>query len=273
MSDRFRAELPHLLREHPLIAGIADRCAIVLHGSRTIGIDDDCADWDVWLLTDDATAAQFERAAGTRFVDFNPPRGHFQVEPLADLRRRLKACDFPLISELRYAQAIADPASLATDLLALARQPMRDAVRLTWFRYHYVEMRSDHRTCDNPIDRGDDPVALLIGVANALQHALRAAMVLDGEPYRYSKWLTRMAARTPTGAKVVTLVERATRLIGSGALDLPGPEAQHPLTLQLRLIRQTLIDAAVAAGIDEPWLRQWWLHIDKARRGIDDVTW
>ena len=29
----------------------------------------------------------------------------------------------------------------------------------------------------------------------------------------------------------------------------------------------------IAAGIDEPWLREWWLHIDKARRGIDDVTW
>ena len=273
MADRLRAELPRLFGEHPQVAEIAGRSAVLLHGSRTIGIDDACADWDVWVLTDDATATTFDRAADARFVQFSDPVGHFQVEAISNLRQRVSACDFELISELRHAQVVADPAGLATELLALLRQPMRDAVRLAWFRYHYVEMRGDHRACDGPIDRGGNPVAILIGVAKTLEHALRAAMILDGEPYRYSKWLTRTAARTATGAKTVPLVEEATRLIGRGALEAPGPEAQHPLTLQLRRIRQALVDAAVAAGIDEPWLGEWWLHIDKARRGTHDVRW
>jgi hypothetical protein len=261
--------LPGLLTAHPLVAQIAERSALVLHGSLTIGMRDDWSDWDFWLLTDADSAKRFDTAQGARFVDFSTPhKGHFQIEVVDELLARVERCDMQLISELRYAVVINDPNGLATELIAQAQRLMSDKVRLAWFRYHYVEMRSEHRACDGAIERGNAS-ALLIGVSRAIQHALQAAMVLD----RYSKWLAPLAAKLPTGSKVVPLVEEAISLIDRGALRIPGPENAHPLTHVLRLIRTTLIDAAVANGIDEPWLREWWLHIDKSRNGIHDVSW
>jgi hypothetical protein len=272
MNDLLDA-LPGLFATYPLVAQLVERSALVLHGSTTIGMDDHWSDWDFWLLTDVDSANRFDAAQRARFVDFGTPRkGHFQVETIDDLRARVAQCDMQLISELRYAVVITDPHGMATELIAQAKNPMSDAVWLAWFRYHYVEMRSEHRTCLGAMERGNAS-ALLIGVSRAIQHALQAAMVLDREPYRYSKWLAPLAAKLPTGSKVVPLVEEAISLIDRGALRIPGPENAHPLTHVLRLIRTTLIDAAVANGIDEPWLREWWLYIDKARNGIHDVSW
>jgi hypothetical protein len=133
-------------------------------------------------------------------------------------------------------------------------------------------MRGEHRGCDNSVERSN-PAALLMCVSPTIQNALQAAMILDREPYRYSKWLMRMAERGPTGAKIVPLVNDAIWLISAGALLDPGPERDHRLSKKLREIRQILIDSAHAAGIDEPWLTEWYLHIDKARRGVHDVRW
>lgn len=267
------ADLPSLLAAHPGIAALADRSAMVLHGSRTIDIVDAHADTDIWVLTEETTRAEFSATHGTTFVDFKQHGpGHFQVESIAELTRRASACELELISELRYAVILSDPAALADELLMLSRRPMSDAVRLAWFRYHYVEFRSEHRAAQGPIERGE-PIGLLIAMTQAIEHALQAAMVLDREPYRYSKWLARMATRTLTGAKVVAGAENIIAAIDSDALHHSGPEATHPLSLALRQVRRVLIDAARAGGIDEPWLNEWWLHIDKARDGVRDVTW
>jgi hypothetical protein len=259
---------------NPGVRELATCGALLLHGSLTIGIDDPRADIDLWVLAADGDAVEFDRRTGTRFVEFKTPHrhGHFQVESLEAFRRRVSACDFQLLSELRYAHALSDPTGAGAELVREARKPMGDDVRLAWFRYHYAEMRSEHRGCDNCIDR-NDPVGLLIGATRTLENALRAAMILDREPYRYAKWLARMAARGPTGAKVAPLVDDAVRLISSGALLLPGPEAAHPLTAKFKQLRVTLIDAAQSSGIDGPWLREWWLHIDKARRGVEGIRW
>jgi hypothetical protein len=277
--DLARRALPAALRAHPAIAALADRAAVVLHGSRAMGLSDDFADVDLWVLTGAAAAGAFEREHGGRFVEFSPEaesamgaRGHFNVESIEALSARVRRCDFPLIAELRTAVALADPGGLSRELLALAGRPMSDTVRLAWFRYHYVEMRGEHRACDNAIERGD-ATALLLQVARTLEHAIRAASVLDREPYRYGKWLAHAARRTPSGAAVVALAERAIALIEGGALRVRGPEDAHPLTGVLKSMRRTLVESARAGGIDGPWLVEWWLHIDNARRGVDDIEW
>jgi hypothetical protein len=62
-------------------------------------------------------------------------------------------------------------------------------------------------------------------------------------------------------------------LLGQNALrDRTGSNG-HPLALKMKEIRLALIDAARAAGIDEPWLNQWGLHIDAARAGLQKVRW
>lgn len=107
----------------------------------------------------------------------------------------------------------------------------------------------------------------------ALSHALRAAMVLDGVPYPYVKWLARAAFAAPTGRRLEPDVTRLLDLLARDALRAPGPEASHPLSHALKTIRGLLIEAAREGGIDEPWLQEWWLSIDRARRGIREVIW
>ena len=59
-----------------------------------------------------------------------------------------------------------------------------------FFFLHYSEMRSFHRTADNPLNRGDS-VAAYINTGQALTHGLRACLALEQEPYPYDKWLWR----------------------------------------------------------------------------------
>jgi predicted nucleotidyltransferase len=273
-SVRLKSLVPAYLRESKALGPIADRCAVVLHGSTTLGIDDAFSDLDLWVIAPNETVRQAEEIAGTRFFSFvlDDKPGHFNLEPMEEMRSRLRRCDLELIAELRRAEIIADVENVAADLIASARRPMSGAVREAWFCYHYVEMRGFHRNCDTPIERGD-AIALLQGLVPTLNHALRAAMVLDGMPYPYIKWLAQSAATTPTGRRMLPLVYDMLDLLAADALRQPGPEKNHPISLKLREIRRILIDSARAAGVDQPWLDRWWEHLTQARRGIAAVAW
>jgi hypothetical protein len=266
--------VPGFVASHASFAPIRSDCAILLHGSTTFGIDDPHSDLDLWVLTNSARLAEFDRASATRFIEFtlDGKKGHFNVDSIEHFQQRMSQCYFPLIAELCSAVVLHDPKHLSEALLKRARQPMSDEVLRAWFCYHYVEMRGEHRACDNPIERGH-VVALLIAFTKTVEHAIRAACILDRKPYHYSKWLAPMAAQFTTGARLVALVNESIAIVSGGGLLAPGPEQQHELSLKLREIRAALTDAARREGIDEPWLAQWWLHIDPARTGIHAVTW
>lgn len=263
--DRVRSVLRTLAKDDAAVASIAAAASVLLHGSTTRGVDDAFSDLDVWMLP--------PTECPWRFIEFavaGKP-GQVQVESRRDFEVRIRRCDFPLIWELRHAVLLEDHDGWGDGVIALARREMSADVRAAWFAYHYIEMRSEHRSCDNPIDRGD-AAALLLALTPALSHALRAAMVLDGQPYPYTKWLSASAASTPTGRQIVTLVGDVIDLIGDGALRQDGPERQHPLNIKLREIRQQLITAARTSGLDGPWLTEWYLHLD-VRDDIHDVAW
>lgn len=273
-SKRLLEYTPAWLQAQPLVARLAGDGEILLHGSTTRGVDDPWSDLDVWILVSDAALAALDAALPSRFFEFTLDRkpGHFTIESRDEFQRRVRRCDFPLIAELRSAHALSDSEGRAAELLALASGPMPEAVRGAWFRYHYVEMRSEHRACDNPIER-DDPVAILQGLSSALTHALRAAMILDGVPYPYVKWLAQAAAGTPTGSRLAPAVEGLLDSLAANGLRAPGPERTHPLSLGLREIRRILIEASRQRGIDGPWLEDWYLYLPEARRGIHEVLW
>jgi hypothetical protein len=271
---RLREFVPVYLAEHPALACVADEATLLLHGSTTRGIDDPFSDLDVWIFLPAAMLPDLDAATATRFFPFelDGKPGHFTVDPSEEVARRLRHCGFPLIAELRVAETLADPRDEAGSLVRFARQPMREEVRRAWFRYHYVEMRGEHRAADNPIERGD-AVAVLQAMTQTLSHALRAAMVLDGEPYPYVKWLAHAAFQTPTGSLLAPRVTELLDCLARDALRLPGPEKQHPVSRKLREIRLLLVEAARASGIDEPWLDEWWFHIVQARERIREVVW
>ena len=264
-ADRVRSELPKLADANTTVASLLDGSSVLLHGSTTRGIADSYSDLDVWLLP--------SIEGHKEFIDFrvsNKP-GQLQIESRRDFEGRIRRCDLPLIFELRDALVLRDDDGWGRGVIALARREMTEQVRDAWFAYHYIEMRSEHRSCDNSIERRDE-AALLLALTSTLSHALRAAIVFDRQPYPYTKWLAASAAETATGREIVPIVGDVISLIETGALRQGGPEDQHPINLKLREIRQKLISAARSGGLDGPYLTTWWMHLD-IRERVHRVVW
>jgi hypothetical protein len=239
-----------------------------------MGINDEFSDLDVWLLVPSEDLPELDKTAGTRFFEMkvDGKLGHLTAESIEEFSESVHQCHMNTIYHLRKAEIITDNTGVALELIRLVRTPMPPQVSDAFFFHHYVEMRSEDRACDNPMER-KDPVAVLLSLGKAMGHALRAAMVLDGEPYPYDKWLHLAAAQLPTGRGVTPHIERIIDLLRDDALHFPGSQRENPISLELRAIRRILIDAARAKGNDAQWLSKWWLHIDQARDAIEQIRW
>jgi hypothetical protein len=273
-SEKLKSYLPALMAAQPILAEFADRAAILLHGSTCRGVDDPFSDLDLYVLLRGEDLAEFDRRSPIRFYEFvlDGKKGHWVAYALEEFTARVDHCDMALISELRTSIALHNWLDGTSELIESAKSPMRSEVQRAFFFYNYYQMRNFHRASDNPMERGDG-LAVLFSLSQTVAYALRAALILNGEPYPYEKWLRREALRHPTGEKLAPHVDAILDAIAGGALRLTGPERQNPLSQQARQMRQILIDAARANGIDEPWLIQWWLYISQAERAIQDVTW
>jgi hypothetical protein len=262
------------MAEHDVLRLAAGRSTVLLHGSTMQGVDDAWSDLDVWVLVPQEVLAAVDAASVTRFFEFSleGKPGHFNIDSMDQFRARVQRCDLPLICELRCSAIMADAQEAGRTLIERARRPMTASVQHAWFRHHYVEMRSEHRACDNPIERGD-ALAVMMAMTGTITHALQAAMVLDGQPYPYVKWLRRAAEQTPTGRQIAAIADQMVELLARDTLRRPGPERQHPLSMAMREMRRVLIETAQQRGIDEPWLREWYLYIDAAGAGIGQVCW
>ncbi len=273
-SGKLAAFLPGFMAAHPVLSRFAGRGPAILDGPITMGIDDEFADLDVWWLLGEADLADVDAAGDTRFFEFelDSRPGHLNADSAGDVRRRLAACDMDLIYQLRRAAVLFDHTGAAAELIALADRPMPPHVRRALFFWHYVEMRGEHRACDNPMERGQ-PVGVLLSLPKVVRHALQAAMALDGEPFPYDKWLLHAARHTPTGRRIAPCVEKIVDLLGADALRFAGRERDNPISRTLREIRGILIDAARAHGIDEPWLTEWYLHMHRAAQAVRGLRW
>ncbi|OPZ05922.1 MAG: hypothetical protein BWZ10_02999 [candidate division BRC1 bacterium ADurb.BinA364] len=272
--ERLIEFLPDFLNSHPRLRPIASAAAMALHGSTAMGVDDDGSDLDIWLALDKEQVWALNRGAGTGFFgfDLNGKAGHLNAESWESLAARIEHCDMDLIFQLRRAVLLRDPCGAFGRLIESAWRPMRRETRDALFQYHYVEMRGEHRSCDNPLARGD-AMAALLAVGKTLGHALRAAMVLDGEPYPYDKWLYRMAVQTKSGGRMAPYVDAALEALESGALHRIGSHKDNPIDRALNAIRAELIRSAQAAGLSAPWLYQWWLYIPQSREAQRTARW
>jgi hypothetical protein len=272
--EKVRAFVPGFIEAHPVLAACRARGAAVIHGSTTFGIADDASDLDVWFLLPKTDVDAIDQQAGTRFFEFriDGKKGHLNAHDAAAFEERAARCHMDTIYQLRRCEILSDPCGVAQPIMERARRPMPEAVRQAFFFHHYVEMRGEHRACDTPIDR-NQPVPLLLFLGKTIGHALRAAMVLDGHPYPYDKWLHCAARETQTGQLIAAEVDHIVDLLGRDHLRTPGPEASHPITRALISIRTILADAARGKGCGGPWLTEWWLHMDAAGEAIDDIRW
>ncbi|MBL4575536.1 MAG: DUF4037 domain-containing protein [Opitutaceae bacterium] len=275
MLDALQTPLKWLVHPAPpVLVALGDECPLIWHGSRARRITDEVADVDLWMVVDDDQLKMVEREAGTNFfvMKVKGVEGHVNLVTADHLVSAFSPVDMATLFELRNCQIVRDRDGFATELRNRSLAAMPDRIREAWFIHHYVRMRSEHRAADNPMFRGD-AVAVLFGVSKTLEQALRAAMVLDGKPYPYHKWLHASAKLTPTGRIVAAMTDQAISLMGDGDLRRVGDERDNPLSLKLREIRAVLIEAAKAKGVDGPWPEKWWYHIDSSQRSILEEGW
>ena len=273
--------IPIFLKEHPILREFSENASILFHGSITQGIDDAFADIDLWFLLPDKEFVELKKVSDSLFfiIKVNDKLGHLNAESIEEFSRRVfelknenDQIGMDNIFQLRNAEIINDNTGIGNELINSASQPMRKEVREIFFFYHYVEMRSEHRACDNPMER-HDPVAFLLSLPKVLAHALKAAMVLDGEPYPYDKWLYYAALKTPTGKKIKPSIDKIIDLIAKDNLRFKGSEADNPIGQELRVIRKTLIEEAHARGNTSPWLETWWLYMTQPRDKLKNIHW
>ncbi len=273
-ADLVRAEIGVRLDSHPNLAGLWRSGYVLLYGSTSCGVDDAYSDIDLLLLVREEDACVLKDTSGTDFFDF-PVRGkagHLTVEPLNLWQQRLRTCQMPYIYQLRNAIPICGETPEVGDLLQSARKPLPGHVAHAFAAYHYTEMRSWHRSCDNAMER-HDPVALLLLLPQALADAMRAALIMQGVPYPYDKWLYQELVCRVECASLCASLGRILELLGQDGLQLKLRESANPISNELRAIRQDIIEMAKSRGWDEPWLDKWWLHMDEIRDTVGHITW
>lgn len=273
-SSALEAFLPGFFDNHEVLKDYYHRSSLILHGSTTMGIDDVHSDLDIYFLMAQDELSELDRRCGTRFFSFqvDGKKGHLNACATESVTKKLAGCDMDLIYQMRRSVLLTDHKNFAQSLQNVANRPMSAEVMKAWFFYHYVEMRGEHRSCDNPIERGNGG-ALFFALAKTLTHALHAAMVLDGEPYPYDKWLFWAAKTTATGGQVAAVAERILTLLSHDVLRQRGSQTEHPINQELMIIRRLLIGAAQAKGIHDEWLDRWWHYMDAAQEAIRSVRW
>ena len=177
--------VPGFMANHPVLASVGARGDLILSGSTSFGIDDEYSDLDVDLLLSHEDLAVVDSASPTRYFDFtlDGKQGSILVQESDNWASRIDTRDMPLISELRTAIMLSESTGNAEVLVARALQPMRRKVRDALFFNHHFEMRSFHRSADNPMNRGD-AVAAHLNSAQALAHGLRACLCWTASPTR-----------------------------------------------------------------------------------------
>jgi len=271
--ERLRGFLPELAAR-PELAPLASCWSVLLHGSTTMGVDDAHSDLDLWALVEARALAELDQTSPTRFFGFElaGKKGHLNVEDGDLFISRVRSCDLPLVAELRDARVLEDSLGLGATLTAAARHSMPKNVRFAWSRFHYVEMRGHHRNADNALARGA-AIPSLIAVTGAAAHGLRAALVLDGVPYPYEKWLAVRALTCPTGRSACKAVEHLLGALESGGLRGQAGSVDADIQAPLYELRLILIERARRAGLGGPWLERWWLHLPEAQAGIASARW
>jgi hypothetical protein len=250
-----------------------DAC-VVLHGSTTRNVDDPYSDLDCYLIVEQDSLRRIDSIADVHFIEFSldSKPGHLNVTLDTEIDAAFALPDLETIYELAHAVPVLDPAGRFAPLGRRARLPMSDSVRRAALMHNYMEMRSWHRSVDNPLNRHDE-FSALAGIIETINYALRCALVLDCRPFPYVKWLYVAAVGSPTGRTIVDHVNGILELLRTDRSALKGPERDNEVSSKLRQIRGILIDKARATGLDEPWLTRWWCFFDEQKVVFDGIQW
>ncbi|MFQ5630953.1 MAG: DUF4037 domain-containing protein [bacterium] len=263
------------IHTEPILKHFADNMSIVLHGSTTRNIDDAHSDLDFWLVLDGREWQKYRSISEQNFIPvaINGKDGHLNPLRISQLEKCFDGeIAMTLINELSTAVVIMDKKNVLQKYQKLARQPLTDAVRYAHFFYNYVEMRAFHRSCDNPMERGDR-FAVLYSAMQTIRYALQAAFVLDHVAYPYEKWLYAQANFHETPKSLLENVDNIIDEIQTNPEALFGPEGENRISQELRAIRAKLVAKAKQSGVDALWLEKWWRYIDRSKEIVTKIRW
>jgi len=99
---------PTFVQEHPVLGRFADLGDLILTGSTTLGVVDECSGLDLELVLSEDAVTQVDTAAPTRYIEFHTDGkpGSVIVVSADAWNDSVGACDMPLIAELRRAVMI-----------------------------------------------------------------------------------------------------------------------------------------------------------------------
>lgn len=243
---------------------------IIFHGSITSGIDDEYTDLDMWLILDSKVYFDFVFKNG-HFFDFEVEKkwGHINIENLDVFINRVSNCDFPLIYELRNGYFVHGNDSVLT-LYKTAQKEINKDITENHFLYNYAIARNWQKSSENIIRRGDK-TALLLTMSKFIEHALKAAIISNGRPYPYQKWLYHTASGIDSCNLLVNEIDLLLEIIErNGILGDVNDIDNNVLFKSMEKIKGALIDLASIHNIESPIIEKWYLYIDDIDSLIKD---
>jgi hypothetical protein len=263
------------IHSDPILKYFSEQIIIILHGSTTRNVDDAYSDLDFWLVLNDQEYDRYKSLTDQNFipVTIDGKEGHINPLCISYLEKCFNnEIDMNLINEIRTSIVIMDKKYVFQKYQKLSEKPLSDPVKYAFFFYNYVMMRGYHRSCDNPMERGDE-FAVLCNLMQTIRYGFQAAFVLDNAAYPYEKWLHIEANFHGTPKSLIEHVDTIITEIKSNPASLYGPESENKISTELRVIRAKLVEKAIQDGIDEPWLEKWYRYIDRSKEIIYEVNW
>jgi hypothetical protein len=125
----------------------------------------------------------------------------------------------------------------------------------------YIQLRTFAKGLDNPVTRGDRMPILFFAV-EVLKTALRCAIVIEGYPYPYDKWLERVALNLPVGRRLLECAEDFFQYLKDENFTPKYQEDNSFVRMEKRM-RKILLEEFRSRDMDEPWLIEWWKYVEK----------
>jgi hypothetical protein len=246
--------------------------SVLLGGSTALGVLDEQSDVDLLVFCEDEKFEEIHRRyeeAGLIpedsdfFVDLKLPcgkTGHYTLHRKSELLRGLAEGDMEWLWFSHVAYTFRDPLQLQSILSRYS--PLHTDFLYKLRKNTYIELRTFAKGLDNPVTRGDR-LPILFFAVEVFKAALRCAIVIEGYPYPYDKWLERVARNLPVGKRVLECAEDFFQYLKDENSFKPMYQEDNSFVRMEKRMRKVLLEEFHSRNIDEPWLIEWWKYVEK----------
>ena len=238
--------------------------AVLLVGSRALGVGGPWSDLDLWLLgnkerLEGRARAEYE-LTGQVFVDRGDLQAHYTFYDFRDLEERLARWTDELLWIVHVSQLLHDPVGRASDMKERFRDYPHDVLerKLRWWLCNYWQCQGRLGVAA----RGTAASAVMIA-AECIESLCKVCCLADGRPFPYLKWLRRAAEKTTLGPLVCPAMDRAVRGVHELVAPPVGREFRELIPVkELRALKDDLKEGLRKLGwsgawVDEPGHHVW----------------